>query len=309
MNEFNLKYRMDNWGPFGEKEAQWLIFSIGNPFEGHGYALPKAIDDFHAKKAAQDLEKATGQRYVAHIPYTTDRCGDVAKEWAPSYLPWDEFIEKVIDYMDFCVKSYKRLDLKAEKIFLITGHGGNAGLLKKRIQEQIQEKLDVKLFSAVSATVTTKGGLAVLNQLESLAEQIIDSENERFGVTDPEELAFIYSKILLSAGHASHAEHSLAAAMGLCDMKKVTVMNSLLEKDFEGALKKWPPIGGLGGYLIAGGKYTEALGTKENDKYGLWNCLEGLRNLQAGKLLVAPELGGLIHQIGLEEKKNFIEKN
>lgn len=309
MNGLNLKDKMDNWGPFGKKEAQWLIFSIGNPFEGHGYALPKTIDDFHAKKAAQDLEKATGQRYVAHIPYTTDRCGDVAKDWAPAYLPWDLFLDKVIAYIDFCMKSHAELDLRTNKILLITGHGGNADLMKTNIQKHIQRELDVEHFTAVSSMVSTKGGLAVLNQLESLAEQIIDSENERFGVNDPEELAFIYSKILLSAGHASHAEHSLAAAMGLCDMKKVTVMNSLLEKDFEAALKKWPPIGGLGGYLIAGGKYTEALGTKENDKYGLWNCLEGLRNLQDGKLLVAPELGGLIHQIGLEEKKNFIEKN
>ena len=112
----------------------------------------------------------------------------------------------------------------------------------------------------------------------------------------------------MSTGHASHTEHSLGAALGVCNIKKVEIMNELLEKDFEKALKTWPPIGGLGGYLLAGGKYTDALGTQENDKYGLWNCLTGLRTLNKGKLIVASELGSLIHKISLQEKIDIINK-
>ena len=71
-------------------------------------------------------------------------------------------------------------------------------------------------------------------------------------------------------------------------------MNQELEKDFEAALKKWPPLGGLGGFLLAGGEYTEALGTKENDKFGLWKCLKRLRRLDHGKVRVYKELGELM---------------
>ena len=113
---------------------------------------------------------------------------------------------------------------------------------------------------------------------------------------------------MLSTGHASHTEHSLIAAMGLCDMKKVEIMNTLLEKNFESALKKWPALGGLGGYLLAGGKYTEALGSEDNDKYGLWNCLNGLRTFNNGKLIVDPELGALVQRVSLETKIELINK-
>ena len=85
-------------------------------------------------------------------------------------------------------------------------------------------------------------------------------------------------------------------------------MNVLLEKNFEEALKNWPTIGGLGGYLLAGGKYTEALGTEDNDKFGLWNCLNGLRSLNKGRLVVVPELGALIHRISLETKTQIVNK-
>jgi len=91
-------------------------------------------------------------------------------------------------------------------------------------------------------------------------------------------------------------------------MKKVEMVNSLLEKNFEATLKRWPALGGLGGYLLAGGKYTEALGTKDNDKYGLWNCLNGLRTFNNGKLIVDPELGGLVQRISLETKIELINK-
>jgi len=75
----------------------------------------------------------------------------------------------------------------------------------------------------------------------------------------------------------------------------------------EGKMGDWGPFGknegkwlifsirnheeGLGGFLIAGGEYTKALGTKYNDKFGLWNCLKRLRTLNNGKVRVIKELG------------------
>ncbi len=33
-NENSLDGKMSDWGPFGEHEGEWLIFSVGNPEEG-----------------------------------------------------------------------------------------------------------------------------------------------------------------------------------------------------------------------------------------------------------------------------------
>ncbi len=308
MDIYNLKNKMDDWGPFEDKECRWLLFSVGNPWEGHGLALPKAIDDFHAKTAARDLEMQTGQRYVGHIPYTTDRAGSVAKDWAPFYIPWEDFLKKCIDYMKYHIDIIKKRGEVVSNVMLLTGHGGNDDLTNRKIQKEIQNQLEVKKFVGITALVSRKQAGSILEEVKKLAEEIISKEGERFGYTTKENLTDFYTKILLSAGHASHTEHSLGAALGLCDMHKVARMNKLLEKNFEKALKKWPPIGGLGGYLLAGGKYTDALGTEDDDKFGLWNCLNGLKTINNGKLVIAPELGHLIHRIGLETKKEIINK-
>ncbi len=309
MSEYNLKEKMGDWGPYGNNEGEWLIFSVGNPYEGHGLALPKAIDDFHAKKAAFDLELKTGQKYVAHIPYTTDRCGPVAKDWAPYYIPWEAFYQKTVNFMKYYVDIFRNRGESASKVMLITGHGGNGIILERHYQREICQKLELSKFIAITALISRKDVNRVLEELKKLSESIINKKIFPYGLKDPENLKDFYIKVLMSAGHASHVEHSLAAAMGLCDLEKVGIMNAMLEKNFEGALKKWPAIGGLGGYLLAGGRYTEALGTQDNDKYGLWNCLAGLRDLNGGKLIVEPELGHIIHKISLETKSELISRN
>ncbi|TFG07094.1 MAG: hypothetical protein EU539_05915 [Promethearchaeota archaeon] len=308
MSEYDLKGKMGKWGPFEEKESKWVLFTVGNPYEGHGLALPRNIDDLHAKKAANVLEFTTGQRYVAHIPYTTDRCGDVAKEWSPYYIPWDEFYQKSISFMKYFIKLIRGRGEEVSRVMLITGHGGNGGLLERKCQKLIRSELDVSRFIAVTALVTRKEAGLVIEEVKKLAKEYMKINGAQYGCNTAEELADFFTKILLSAGHASHTEYSLAAALGVCDMEKVAFMNRALEKDFEDALKKWPPIGGLGGYLLAGGKYTEALGTKENDKFGLWNCLNGLKTLNDGKLIVIPELGELIYRLSVETKTELINK-
>lgn len=306
--EYNLKGKMGTWGPFEQEESKWHIFTIGNPNEGHGLALPRNIDDLHAKKAARDLEMTSGQRHVAHVPYTTDRCGSVAKDWSPNWLPWEEFFHKTKEFLKWHVDILRQQDHEVSRVMLIIGHGGNAQLKNKDHQKEIQELLELDAFISISATLSAQHGLRLLNRLEELASVTLKHFGVRFGHANPEDLAFLYTQMLLSAGHASHMEHSLAAAMEVCDLKKLQLMNDLLSKDFDEALKRWPPIGGLGGYLMAGGKYTRALGTETKDKYGLWNCLNGLKTLHEGKILVAPELGKLIHSESLKEKIELMKK-
>jgi hypothetical protein len=308
MSELNLKGKMNNWGPFEEKEYQWLIFSVGNPNEGHGLAIPRATDDFHAKKAAFDLQKHTGQRYVAHIPYTTDSVGEVAKDWSPNYLPWEEFFQKSIDFMKYHVNLIREKDENISRVILITGHGGNRQILEEESQQIVQEKLNLNKFLSITSLVERSDASRVLGDLKKVAQIIIEERGTRFGYSDPAELTDFYTRILLSAGHASHVEHSLMACLGMCDLEKVKIMNKLLEKDFEKALRKWPPIGGLGGYLLAGGKYLDALKTVAPNEDALWNCFNGLKNLNNGKLIIAPELGELIFKVGLAKKTELINK-
>lgn len=309
MTAYNLKNQMNTWGPFEDHEFQWHLFSIGNPNEGHGLALPRAIDDFHAKFIAYKLEQKTGQRYLAHIPFTTDRCGPVAKDWAPAWLPWQEFFDKTIEFIKYHLNLVRERGERVKKVMIIVGHGGNADLTKKKYQTQMENTLNLEKCIILPATISGKDTLHILSKLEPLAQEQLKLYDKKYGCEDVEELAFLYSRILMTAGHASHAEHSLAAAMGVCDMNKINTMNHLLEKDFEKALQKWPPIGGLGGYLLKGGKYTDALGTEDNDKYGLWNCLNGLKSLNNRKLIVVPELGRLVQEKSLELKEEVIKQN
>jgi creatinine amidohydrolase/Fe(II)-dependent formamide hydrolase-like protein len=277
MNGIDLNGKMNNWGPFGVEEGKWLIFTIGNPNEGHGFALPRMVDDFHAKYIAHRVEFKTGSRYVAHIPYTTDRCGVAAQDWAPQYLPEEEFIQKTISFIEYHLKIYREMGLKAENVLLIIGHGGNLGLME--IQKDIEKKLNVKNF---------------------ICKFIL---NDSYLADIPKE----FHELFKTAGHASHIEHSLAAAMEVLDYGKLDEMNQVIETNFDKALENWPPIGGLGGYISSGGKYADALGTSDNDKYELWSCLDALKS--RGKIEINKELGKIIIDITINQLIRFIQDN
>lgn len=274
MDEINLKGKMGNWGPFGENEGKWLIFTVGNPNEGHGLALPRMVDDFHAKYVAYQLEFKTGSRYVAHIPYTTDRCGIVAKDWAPQYIPEEEFIKKTEGFIRYHIKIYQEMGLKADKVLVIIGHGGNLGLID--VQDVL--KANLKLSQFVCKFILDE---SYLNEL-------------------PEESHSLFK----TAGHASHVEHSLAAAMGVLDNAKLNEMNELIGSDFGKALKLWPPLGGLGGFLTVGGKYIEALGSTKKDKFELWKCLNALK--AKGKIEIKKELAEKVIQITIDRLTKLI---
>jgi creatinine amidohydrolase/Fe(II)-dependent formamide hydrolase-like protein len=298
-NRINLEGKMDDWGPFGKNEGKWLIFSIGNPVEGHGYALPRNIDDLHSQRIAHLISCRTGARYVAHIPWATDNFTAIAKDWAPKSIPVEEIVPNIINFMRFHIEIYKKMNLPTSNIFIYSGHGGNNPLAL--YTKEIQDALNLKnLIISASEDFSEEIEDRVLDEVERLSIQLAkEGEN-------PKQIRRKLIQILLSIAHAGHFEHSLGAALGVLDEEKLIIMNKELEKDFEAALKKWPPLGGLGGFLLAGEAYKKALGTKDNDKFGLWKCLKRLRRLDKGKIIVFKELGQLMITLLVEYYSELI---
>ncbi|MHA1489292.1 MAG: hypothetical protein ACTSRI_06525 [Promethearchaeota archaeon] len=294
----SLEGKMDDWGSFGKNEGKWLIFSIGNPEEGHGYALPRNNDDLFAQRVAHLISCKTGARYVAHIPWTTDN-SLIAKDWGLKVIPVEELVEKLKIFLKYHIDNYKEMRLPASRILIFSGHGGNNPLAD--YEKQIEKDLNLEKL-----IISTTEGLAdanmdrILKELEELSLRLAS------GGGNARKIKRTLIKILTGVGHAGHFEHSTAAAIGVLDEEKLRIMNEELEKDFEKALEKWPPIGGLGGFLMRGGKYVEALGTKENDPHGLWKCLKTLRKLDNGKIVVIKELGKLVIDLLVEYYSDMI---
>ncbi|MFW9951997.1 MAG: hypothetical protein ACFFKA_17905 [Candidatus Thorarchaeota archaeon] len=289
----SLEGKMDAWGPFGKNEGKWLIFSIGNPEEGHGYALPRNIDDLHSQRISHLISCKSGARYVAHIPWATDNFVAIATDWAPKSIPVEKMVPKVIEFLRFHIDNYKEMGLPASNILIYSGHGGNAplALYSKHLREQLNLN---------NLIISTSEGF--VKEIEDKALEKVDKLSRKIAKNgeDPKQIRRMLIQILLSVAHAGHFEHSLGAALGVLDEEKLSIMNKELESDFESALRKWPPLGGLGGFLLAGGEYTKALGTKDDDKFGLWKCLKRLRRLDHGKVKVFKELGELMINLLVE---------
>jgi creatinine amidohydrolase/Fe(II)-dependent formamide hydrolase-like protein len=273
--ELNLKDKMGDWGPFGKNEGKWGLFTVGNPNEGHGPALPRMLDDMHAKYIAHRVEFLTGARYIAHIPYTTDQSGPIAKNWSPNYVPEPIFIENLISFTKFHLETLQKLSITPKYLLIILGHGGVRGLLSK-------EQLLLDHFNHFG----------------------IEKVYTRF-IFDPSLLPQLpqkYHSLAKTVGHACNVEHSLAAAMGVLDHQKFAQLNQELKTNFDATVRKYPPLVGLGGYLLAGEDYlTEIQAHKKGED--LWRCYNSTRQLGNDQLIADPEFGKAILDIAI---KNLI---
>jgi creatinine amidohydrolase/Fe(II)-dependent formamide hydrolase-like protein len=305
-DDIDLNGKMDDWGKFGPDEGKWLIFSVGNPNEGHGYALPRTIDELAAKAIAYRLEFKSGSRFAGHIPYATDYHGEVARDWMPCFIPEEEFLQKSIEYMKLHIDIYKQMGLPGNKVCLISSHGGNDPILLAN-EDRIKEGLGVEKFILFTGKMASQRQNEFLEAIGNLAKQRTSTEDEA------DDLAYHYVQVILTNGHADHFEHSMAAAMGVLDWDKLKVMNEALEQDFDSAIERWPVIGGLAGFLVRGekngGKYADMSGTRTNDTHGLWNCLRGLKELDHGRMVVEKELGELLINLIVDLMAEMLKEN
>ncbi len=238
---------MREWGPFGTDEGVDAVFSVGNPCEGHGPALPRDIDDRVAKSLAVEASNRTGAHYCGHVPYTSDRVGEIARDWSPLWVPEDE----MVDGMGHYIRDYiERHGLDFQRVLVVNGHGGNNFL------GQREEELRHIAGIGIEVVIPFAG---------------------------------------MDAGHADTPEHSVAAYLGLVDSAKLEDMNSVIERDPKEALSRWPPIGGLGGYLTFGGDRYAELQKKE---YGLTRCLDGF--LSDRRIVADPVRGHTMYDRMLE---------
>jgi len=224
MENLRLAKNLGNWGPFGRGENRVAVFTVGNPCEGHGPALPKDIDDRVVKALALRACDAEGAYYCGHVPFTSDRVGRIALAWSPLWIPEDEMVSRTGQF----IKTYLAMvGLRFHRICLLNGHGGN------------------NFIAGCRRELSRKAGRSI--------DFVIPFEG-------------------IETGHADTLEHSVAAYLGLVDAGKLAAMNDLVHRDPKKALRRWPPTGGLGGYIMFGGEEFSEL---QKPEYGLTKCLEG----------------------------------
>ena len=216
--------QLRGWGPFGSQENRIAVFSVGNPCEGHSPALPRDIDDRVARALALRACDSLGAYYCGHVPFTSDRVGEIAKDWSPLWIPQEEMVRRTGAFIH---RVLAEVALRFEAVFVVNGHGGN-------------------------------------NFLENHEDKLTEIAGRR--------VFFVIPFEGIQAGHADTPEHSVAAYLGLVDAERLAELNEVAEADPLEALRRWPPIGGLGGYIWIGGDRYDELRKKE---YGLVDCLEG----------------------------------
>ncbi len=239
MKGLELGRVLGEWGPFGEEENQCAVFTVGNPCEGHGPALPRDIDDRVVKALAARAADRTGSCYCAHVPYTSDRVGEIARAWSPLWIPQEEMVEKTCSFISAHLGTHP---IRFRRIVLLNGHGGNN-------------------FMSVH-----EGAMS-----------------ERIGLP----FTFLIPFLGVEAGHADTPEHSVAAYLGLVDRTKLNEVNAVAKSDPREALRRWPPLGGLGGYILYGGDRFAELRKPE---YGLVQCLS--RFLEDRQIIADHAQGG-----------------
>jgi len=255
----DLKIRreqLEDYGPYSSEKRRIALFSVANDFEAHGCPMPPHTDTLLAQNWCNLITRRIGASYVAHIPYCTDTVGDIALRWSPNYIPFDDFFLKVKDFVKWHVE---RLSFDAEKVAIIIGHGGN---------RQLPER-EADLSEAV--------GVPVSCLQAGVSEPLVYPEFEALDV--------VYEIAAQGGEHAYILEYSLIAHLGHFDYNKLDALNEVAAKDPLEALRRWPAIAGLGGFIEFGGAEFDPLREIE----GLRIALEDFKRRR--KIIVDAELG------------------
>ena len=254
----NLKVtpeKLREYGPYTDEARRIAMFSVANDFEAHGFPMPPHTDTLLAQNWCNLITRQIGASYVAHIPYCTD-LGDFARNWSPGYIPFEEFYTKLSEFVKWHVE---RLSFAPAKVAIIIGHGGNRDLPER--EDDLSKAL----------------GVPVRCLQAGVSEPLVYPEFEALDV--------VYDIAAKGGEHAYILEYSLIAHLGHFDFEKLDVLNEVAAKDPLEALRKWPAIAGLGGYLEFGGPEFDFL----REIGGLCAALEDFKKRR--KIIVDPELG------------------
>ncbi len=235
-----LTHEIHDWDSFRPTMHNTVIFTIGNPCEGHGPVLSADNDSRCANFVAFQVSNRTGARFISHIPYTSDQVGKIALDWSPSYLQMNEFVMKSAEFIRYhCNILYDQLNMKFSKILIINGHGGNNGMKKYPYWDKLSSQFESEVI--------------FVNTYEVDATKCLQ-ENPYLS----DESLTVYSNIV--SGHADTMEHSIASLYGGIDYGKLYQLNKFIRKNgVDATLKKWPVLAGLGGYQKFGGVEYEPL--------------------------------------------------
>lgn len=263
---------IEKYGRYEPSRRRVFCFSVGNDFEAHGPALPPETDSLMARAFAFNFSVEYGVYYVAHIPYTSDRVGAIAKAWSPLFMEWKDFVDKTVAFIKWHLA---RFPWKPERIIIFVGHGGLMELFS--MNEELGKRLGVKVRT---------GFVAGVGQVELPAN--LEARETVQG-------------ILAGAGeHAYILEHSAAAALGFLDEAKLEMINREAAQDPEAVLKKWPALAGLGGYLLFGDKKV----SEPLKAAGLEYVLKDF--LKRKKLVVSRELGEILLKGALKTAQLYL---
>ncbi len=255
----NLKVtaeQLDGYGPYEPEMRRMALFSVANDFEAHGCPMPPHTDTLLAQNWCRLITRQIGASYIAHIPYCTDSVGEIALNWSPNYIPFDEFCSKLERFVKWHVE---RLSFAPVKVVIIIGHGGNRDLPEREGDLSNALGIPVKCLSA------------------GVSAPLVYPEFEALDV--------VYEIVAKGGEHAYMLEYSLIAHLGHFDYTKLDVLNEVAAKDPLEALRRWPSIAGLGGYIEFGGPEFDPLREIE----GLSVALEDFK--KRGGIIVDAELG------------------
>lgn len=224
--------KLKETGPFPKENRRVLIYSMGAGNEGHGDALPSNIDDYMGRRTALTVSERTGFTYRGHIPYSSDRASETAKDWNPGYIPMKDLIANMTNDILKDIQNLKKYGTDASHVVVISGHGGNNFL--KQHEAALSWQFGIPFF-----------------YMPPFPDVVAESKE--------------HGKIVIT--HADHGEHSIALYLGLLDMGKLDNINRIARTDPIEAIRQNPPIMGLGYYVLPqlGGERYESLRSRHKD--------------------------------------------
>ena len=247
---------LETYGPFPPAQAHTVIFSVGNDFEAHGFALSPRIDSIVSKEISLRTARICGAYYCGHIPSCTDELGPVAKAWSPNYMPFEEFFDSIIEFIRHHILE---LTFKPEKVLIIVTHNGNRKI--ERCAKDLTKGLEIP----------TRARMPAMSRLPERTDY--EGYDTALAISNE------------GGEHAYIIEHALGAYLGCLDSDKLNAMNEIAAKNPIEALQNWPSIAGLGGYLECGDSRYEPL----REMPALLHCLEDFK--QRRQIPADPALG------------------